>query len=74
MQMMEGGLPDNHSYLLLGSPEEGGYLVIVDDAASLKEAKEKAQDYLDEHAEGGVLIVKHVAACYRLPVFPEIQH
>jgi len=71
---MEGGLPNGSSYLLLGSKEEGGALMLIDDAKSFEDAAEKATLFLQEHPEGGVLINKHLAACYRLPLFPVITH
>jgi hypothetical protein len=74
MQVVEGGLPDGSSYLLLGSDVEGGALVLIDDAKSLKEAQEKAEHFLEEHPDGGILVTKHICACYRVPLFPERQH
>lgn len=74
MQVVTGGLPKSSSYLLLGSAVEGEQLVLIDDAATEDAAEEKAELFLEEHPDGGVLIVRHVSACYRLPLFPETKH
>lgn len=73
MKTMEQKLHGN-SYLLLGSAEEGGELVLLDDAKSFEEAEKKAELFLEDNPDGGILITKYEAACYRIPLFPETQH
>lgn len=69
VEFFEGGLPEGSAFLLLGSAEEGGELHVIDDARTFSEAKEKAEMFLDEHPNGGILIEKHMCAVYRLPIF-----
>ncbi len=69
VEFFEQGLPAGSEFLLLGSAEEGGELQVIDDARTFAEAKTKAEMFLQDHPNGGILIEKHMCAVYRLPVF-----
>lgn len=74
VEYFEGALSHGAEYLLLGSSEEGGRLQVLDDARTFAEAKEKAALFLEDHPQGGVLILRHLVAAYRLPVFEKTAH
>lgn len=69
VEFFEGGLPQDSEFLLLGSAEEGGELQVIDDARTFAEARTKAEMFLADHPNGGILIEKHMCAVYRLPLF-----
>lgn len=68
-EYFEGSAKAGSDYLLLGSDEEGGILVVIDDARTFHEAKEKSDLFLEDHPSGGIIIVKQMCACYRLPIY-----
>ena len=70
VEFFEQGFPSGSEFLLLGSSEEGGELHLLDDAHTFSEARTKAELFLDEHPNGGVIVTKCMVAAYRLPVFP----
>ena len=74
MQVVEGGLPHGTEYLLLGADEEGGKLVLLDDAKSMEEAEAKAELFLEQYPDGGIIITRPVSACYRTPLFEPRKH